>query len=141
MAIISKNQKVCVVSSDIILGKFKMNEIKHFVCTHTFTSDKSSKSFLTPPENRIPPIERLNEKDWALASKGKFATCMQTWVGNDDFFFCHWIAESEDQIYQQLEEWGLQDLLNSLIHPMYRFMSAYRNTDELEQFPQTCDKW
>ena len=42
-----------------------MNEIKHFVCTHTFTSDKSRKSFLTPPENRIPHIERLNEKDWA----------------------------------------------------------------------------
>ena len=40
-----------------------MNEIKLFVCTNTFTSDKSRKSFLTPPENRIPPIERLNDKD------------------------------------------------------------------------------
>ena len=114
---------------------------KHFICTHTFTSDQSRQLFLTPPENRNPPINRLNEKEWAKASKGDHATCLQTWVGNDDFFFCHWIAENEDQIYNQLAAWDLNNIVNTLIHPMHRFMSAYRNSDEIEQFPESGHKW
>ena len=114
---------------------------KHFICTHTFSSENSRSLFLTPPENRIPPTQRLNEKSWTKASKGKYATCLQTWVGNDDFFFCHWIAEDEDKIYKQIESWKLNDILNTLIHPINRFMSAYRNSDEIEQFPESGDKW
>ena len=97
---------------------------KHFICTHTFSSENSCRLFLTPPENRNPPTERLYEKGWTKDSKGAYATCLQTWVGNDDFFFCHWIAEEEDHIYKQLEAWELNDIVNTLIHPMNRFMSA-----------------
>ena len=118
-----------------------MNNFNHYVCTHTFTSEQSRRSFLTPPENRNPPISRLNEKEWALSSKGEFATCLQTWIGNDDFFFCHWIAENEDQIYKQIEKWELSNLINTLIHPMYRFMSTYRNSEVIEQFPENGYKW
>ncbi len=114
---------------------------KHFICTHTFSSENNRRLFLTPPEKRTPPTKRLNEKEWSKASKGTYAICLQTWVGNDDFFFCHWIAKDEDQIYKQLEAWELNHIVNTLIHPMNRFMSAYRNSDEIEQFPESGDKW
>ena len=114
---------------------------KHFICTHTFCSEQTRRLFLTPPENLNPPSQRLNEKEWSKASKGSYATCLQTWVGNDDFFFCHWIADDEEQIYKQIEAWELDDIINTLIHPMHRFMSAYRNSDEIQQFPESGNKW
>ncbi len=63
-----------------------MKNFNHYVCTHTFTSEQSRRSFLTAPENRNPSTHRLTEKEWTISSKGEFATCLQTWVGNDDFF-------------------------------------------------------
>ena len=84
---------------------------KHFICTHTFCSEESRRLFLTPPENLNPPSQRLNEKEWSKASKGSYATCLQTWVGNDDFFFCHWIADDEEQIYKQIEAWELDGII------------------------------
>ena len=114
---------------------------KHFICTHTFSSEHSRRLFLTPPENRNPPTNRLNEKEWTKASKGVHATCLQTWIGNDDFFFCHWTAKDEELIYKQLETWELNDIVNTLIHPIHRFMSAYRHSSEIEQFPESGDKW
>ena len=114
---------------------------KHFICTHTFTSENSRRKFLTPPEYRNPPTSRLDEKSWAKASKGAYATCLQTWVGNDDFFFCHWLSENEEKIYKQLEAWDLNNIVNTLIHPINRFMSAYRNSVEIEQYPESGDKW
>ena len=118
-----------------------MKNLNHYVCTHTFTSEQSRRSFLTAPENRNPSTLRLTEKEWTVSSKGEFATCLQTWVGNDDFFFCHWIAEDEEQIYNQIETWGLSNIINTLIHPMHRFMSAYRKSDQVEQFPDNGFKW
>jgi len=79
---------------------------KHFICTHTFTSENSRRKFLTPPEYRNPPSSRLDEKGWAKASKGAYATCLQTWVGNDDFFFCHWYAIDEQAIIDRLTAAG-----------------------------------
>ena len=104
------------------------------MATHTWTSNEAR-------DKVIEMNSGMTEEEFFSGLKTEKAETLQHWMGKDDFFFCHWIAESEDQIYQQLEEWGLQDLLNTLIHPIYRFMSAYRNSDELEQFPQTGDKW
>ena len=106
----------------------------HFIATHTFVSEEAKADFFEM-------CKGMSSEEFMEGSRNENAILIQHWMGSSDFFFCHWIAESEDQIYQQLEEWGLQDLLNTLIHPMYRFMSAYRNSDELDQFPQTGDRW
>ena len=33
---------------------------------------------------------------------------MQEFSKNDEFFYCHWIAKSERDVYRQLEEAGLE---------------------------------
>ena len=40
---------------------------------------------------------------------------MQTWVGNDDFLYCHWIAESEEDVYRQLDAFNLEGKVVSLM--------------------------
>ena len=34
-----------------------------------------------------------------------------TWLANDDFFFCHWLAESEEDIHAVLRENGRDQLI------------------------------
>ena len=42
------------------------------------------------------------EKRWTFET----CKCVAAWMGNDDFFFCHWYAESENAIIESLSEAG-----------------------------------
>ena len=118
-------------------------EEKHFFVVHTFISDEARKEFLTLPEKKRPPEERKTEEEWAESAVGTYARCMQVWIGNDEFCYCHWIAASEQDIYKQLDEWNLEGkILSSMAHEIHQYMSAYRKSkDILQQFPEDGDKW
>ena len=116
---------------------------RHFLIVYTFVSDEARKAYLTPPEKRNPPEERQTEHQWAIDAAGEFAQCMQTWVGNDDFLYCHWIAESEEDVYRQLNAFELEGkVVSSMVSEMFQFMSAYRDSKQiLQQYPEEGDKW
>ena len=116
---------------------------RHFLIVYTFVSDEARKAYLTPPEKRNPPEERQTEHQWAIEAAGEFAQCMQTWVGNDDFLYCHWIAESEEDVYRQLNAFELEGkVVSSMVSEMFQFMSAYRDSKQiLQQYPEEGDKW
>ena len=116
---------------------------RHFLVVHTFVSDEARKAYLTPPEKRNPPEERQTEHQGAIDAAGEFAQCMQTWVGNDDFLYCHWIAESEGDVYRQLNAFELEGkVVNSMVSEIFQFMSAYRDSNQiLQQYPEEGDKW
>ena len=119
-------------------------EEKHFFVVHTFVSDEARKAYLTPPDKRDPPQKWETEYDWAeRASKLKYAQCKQTWCGNEEFFYCHWVAKSEQDVYRQLDEFNLGDqLLNTMVHEVHEFLSAYRNSDEtLRTYPEDEMYW
>ena len=118
-------------------------EEKHFFVVHTFVSDEARKEYLTPPEKKNPPQKRATEREWAEGAVGKYARCMQTWCGNEEFFYCHWIAKSERDVYKQLEEFNLEGVVvNSMIQEAHQFVSAYRNSNDiLRQYPEDGDKW
>tara|TARA_B000000557_G_C20517760_1_gene334978 strand:- start:163 stop:534 length:372 start_codon:yes stop_codon:yes gene_type:complete len=116
---------------------------RHFFVVHTFVSEEARREYLTPPEKREPPEPRPTELQWAVQAVGEYAQCMQTWVGNDDFFYCHWVAESEEDVYKQLHAFELEEkVVNSRATEMQQFMSAYRASDEIKrQYPSESDKW
>ena len=116
---------------------------RHFFVVHTFVSEEARREYLTPPEKRDPPELRQTELQWAVQAVGEYAQCMQTWVGNDDFFYCHWVAESEEDVYKQLHAFELEEkVVNSRATEMQQFMSAYRASDEIKrQYPSESDKW
>ena len=96
-----------------------------------------------PPEKKSPPEKRSTEKEWVDGLHGKYAKCMQTWIGSEEFFYCHWIAASEQDVYRQLDEFNLGDqLLNTMVHEVHDFLSAYRNSDEtLRTYPEDGMYW
>ena len=116
---------------------------RHFFVVHTFVSEEARREYLTPPEKREPPEPRPTELQWAVQAVGEYAQCMQTWVGNDDFLYCHWVSESEEDVYKQLHAFELEEkVVNSRASEMHQFMPAYRASDEImRQYPSESDKW
>ena len=116
---------------------------RHFFVVHSFVFEEARREYLTPPEKREPPEPRSTELQWAVQSVGEYAQFMQTWVGNDDFLYCHWVAKSEEDVYKQLYDFELEEkVVNSRATEMHQFMSAYRASDEImRQYPSESDKW
>ena len=116
---------------------------KHFFVVHTFVSEEARKEYLTPPEKRNPPQKQLTEKKWAEEAIGDFAQCMQTWVGNDDFLYCHWMANSEEDVYRQLDEWELEGkIVISKVNEIHQFVTACRASETIiREYPANDGKW
>ena len=85
----------------------------------------------------------MTERQWAINAFGEYAQCMQKWCRNHDFYYCHWIAESEEYVCCQLDALELEStVVNSLIKDMFKIVSAYRASDDiLRQYLKADGKW
>jgi len=117
---------------------------KHFLVVHTFVSDEARREVLTPPEKRNPPRQRDTERDWVeWAASGKHAKVVQHWITNEEFFYCHWVARNESDIYKQLEENNLEGkLISSMVQEAHQYVTAFRNSDTaLRNYPENGMYW
>ena len=92
--------------------------IKHFMCTHTTSSSKA--------DNNWHPTDR---KFFEFFTSEK-AYVVQHWRGKDDFFFCHWMEESEDDILALLEKAGVSNTIVTMANEMQHFITTYDIKDE-----------
>ena len=44
--------------------------------------------------------------------------CTGTWVGDDDFFFCQWESESEEDVLKALTSKGLDEFIFTALYPI-----------------------
>jgi hypothetical protein len=100
-----------------------MSKKKHFICTHTWNNPESRKTVI---EN----TKGMTDKMFFEALKSEKAETLQHWMGKDDFFFCHWYAESEEAIFENLEKAGFNSLMMTLPNEMPRFVSIYNIKNE-----------
>ena len=82
------------------------------MATHTWTSNEAR-------DKVIEMNSGMTEEEFFSGLKTEKAETLQHWMGKDDFFFCHWYAESEDAIIEALEKVGFNDLI--LITPAIAF--------------------
>lgn len=73
--------------------------MKNSIAVHTYHSDEIKRKFT----GAVPLEDRLTDIQWAKGWRFEKARCRQYWIGNDDFFFCNWEAESESDIHDALE--------------------------------------
>ena len=99
---------------------------KHYICTHTWNDSESRKLV-------IKQTKGMTDKMFFEALKSKKAEALQHWRGKDDFFFCHWYAETDDDIFAALEAAGFNDLMHTLPNEMQLFLSAETLTDKTTQ--------
>jgi|TARA_A100001015_G_scaffold53699_1_gene58877 hypothetical protein len=93
--------------------------MKHFICTHTFHSEETKKAYFEDNKD-------ITSKEWFASVEGEKVKCIQHWLGDQDFWFCHWIAESENQIHEKLEAIGADKLFLT----MAQEMGVYATSDE-----------
>ncbi len=63
--------------------------------------------------------------------------------GNDDFLYCHWMADSEDDVYHQLEIWELEGkVVISKVNEIHQFVTAYRASETIiREYPTNNGRW
>ena len=73
---------------------------KHFMCTHTFVSQEAAKQFLSA-------TLKLTDRQIFEGLKTEKAKMLAHWRGEEEFFFCHWYAETDDEIFAAQRLLGL----------------------------------
>jgi len=101
---------------------------KHFICTHTCHSAESRKTLLDSTLN-------LTDREFFSGIGTEKAELLQHWMGKEDFFFCHWYAESEEAILEALGDFN--DLIVTLPHEMPRYVSVEKITGDILVNPDT----
>lgn len=97
---------------------------KHFIATHTFISDETKKEFLEEAKG-------MSSKDFFSPSKNENVKCVQHWMGAGDFFFCHWIAESEDLILDFLFEIGFDQFFHTMCAEMDYYITPNDGNNDI----------
>ena len=101
---------------------------KHFMCTHTFSCEEAW-------EKSSNPDTVLTDRQFFEKLSGDKARVLQHWRGSEDFFFCHWEAETEDDIHDLLEKTGMALNIVTMPQEMHRFVTTYDITDEKMLIP------
>ena len=94
---------------------------KDFMATHAWTSNEAR-------DKVIEMNSGMTEEEFFSGLKTEKAETLQHWMGKDDFFFCHWYAESEDAIIEALEKVGFNDLIVTMPNEMQRYISIDKPT-------------
>ena len=68
--------------------------------------------------------KNLTDKELFDGMKTEKAELLQHWMGTEDFFYCHWYAESEDAIHAVLEELEVDKMCATSVNEMSRFVTA-----------------
>ena len=95
-------------------------------------SDEYKSSF-----NKLYP-KGVTHGKWAEDAVGEFATCSQTWLGNNSTFFCsHYLANSKEDVEKQVQSWGTDKYASFFVVEVERFTSSLKPKDEIVNL----DKW
>ena len=96
---------------------------KHFMCTHTWMGDEAKKMGLEA-------TSQMTDREFFASIKTPRAETLQHWMGQEDFFYCHWYAEDEDAIIDHLDKVGFNTLMNTLPNEMPIYMAHDKITDK-----------
>mgnify|MGYP001353266085 CR=1 FL=1 len=96
---------------------------KHFMCTHTWNSEEARLKLIASSES-------MTDRKFFESLRTEKAECLQHWMGSNEFFFCHWLAESEDAIFEALEANGMNEVILTLPYETPRYVSAESINDE-----------
>ena len=80
--------------------------MKRFMAIHTYHSEEAKKAMMQWAAEHT-----ASQKEVMAAKVFDKCRTVATWIGSDDFFFCHWLAETDEDIHNALRENGLDELV------------------------------
>ena len=101
---------------------------KHFIATHTFVSEEAKADFFEM-------CKGMSSEEFMEGSRNENAILIQHWMASSDFFFCHWIADSEDAILDLLAADGSDERFNTMCSEMHYVVSKTEHLDDVYAEP------
>ena len=77
--------------------------MKNFIVNALFIQRKQKNTYCEDNKD-------ITSREWFASVEGEKVKCIQQWLGDQDFWFYHWISESENQIHEKLEAIGADKL-------------------------------
>ena len=100
--------------------------LKKFIAIHTYPSEETKKKFWSGiRENTTTDVE------WAEKWNFEKAKCSATWVGADDFFFCQWEAEYQEDVLNTLTAQGFDDFIFTAMYQIDMHIDAGNLTGKI----------
>ena len=92
---------------------------------------KKEKNIVCLQNEKIRLKQKRTIKEWAdfACNTNPKAKCRSQWNG-DEISFCHWEAESAQDILDWFDEIGLKDYMSIELHEQWRFHSYYDQSDK-----------
>ena len=97
--------------------------MKHFLATHTCFSHETRRGF-------IEHSKTLTDRQMLEGVRTEKAQMLAHWMGKDEFFFCHCLAESEEAIHEALDLQGLNEIIVTSANEMTRYISVLDIKDQ-----------
>ena len=105
------------------------NRKNNFFVIYDFFSKKLSDEYKLSFKKLYP--KGVTHVKCAEDSVGEFATCFQTWLGNDSSFFCsHYLANSKEDVEKQVQSWGTDKYASFFVGEVDRFTSGLKPKHE-----------
>ena len=80
--------------------------MKRFMAIHTYHSEEAKKAMMQRAAENT-----SSQKEFMAAQVFDKCRTVATWIGSDDFFFCHWLAETDEDIHNALRQNGMDQLV------------------------------
>ena len=103
--------------------------MKQFMCTHSYLSGDAK-------ERITSQLRDATDRDFLEMNSSEKARVLQHWAGKDEFFFCHWEAESEEDIHDVLAKIGADQFIITLANEMQRYVTSYNIKDKKLIIPE-----
>ena len=97
---------------------------KHFVAIHTCFSEEGRRAFIDLTKD-------LTHQELIDSCRTEDAEMIAQWMGKDDFFYCHWYAESEESINEVLENLGVDKICVTAVNEMSRYVTSKNPSSKL----------
>ena len=112
------------------MSKDNENRKNNYIVIYDFFSKKLLDEYKLTFKKLYP--KGVTHGKWAEDSVGEFATCFQTWLGNDSSFFCsHYLAKSKEDVEKQVQSWGTDRYASFFVVEVDRFTSGLKPKDEI----------
>ena len=99
--------------------------IRRYMAIHPFHSEKTKEAMWAMASE-----DKSSQKDWAKAQSFDKCRCLATWSRDDDFFFCHWVAETEEDIHNALSENQLDEFVFTACYEAQKYIDTACLSDE-----------
>ena len=97
---------------------------KRYIAIHTFHTDKSKEAF-----NDWNAENPSTEEEFFKAWNFEKCQCVATWIGDDDFFFCHWLAERDQDVHEALTSMGLDEFVFTACYEAHMYLDIHQLPD------------